>query len=184
MGGLAPMSQTEILGHIQRILGDLANAKGVRIGTIDESTRLLGRRSADRFARPRRACRRARGDHRARPVPGRLSSISGRSESSPDSTLNEHRSSVYSRDSEDCPFLLSEGRQVTREQVARLVESLGEDLRGGWAVVVTYTPMPRSCRGRRSLRRDVKSRLCWRTRRCARRTFESSVLGRSARRCF
>ena len=36
------MSHTEILTHIQRILGDLANAKGVRIGTISESTTLLG----------------------------------------------------------------------------------------------------------------------------------------------
>ena len=36
------MSHTEILGHIQRILGDLASAKGDRIGTINESTRLLG----------------------------------------------------------------------------------------------------------------------------------------------
>ena len=36
------MSHTEILAHIQRILGDLASAKGARIGTIDESTTLLG----------------------------------------------------------------------------------------------------------------------------------------------
>jgi acyl carrier protein len=36
------MSHTEILAHIQRILADLAKAKGVRIGTVGESTALLG----------------------------------------------------------------------------------------------------------------------------------------------
>jgi acyl carrier protein len=36
------MSHREILDHIQRILVDLATAKGARIGTINESTRLLG----------------------------------------------------------------------------------------------------------------------------------------------
>jgi len=35
------MSHTEILTHIQRILGDLASAKGVRLGVIGESTMLL-----------------------------------------------------------------------------------------------------------------------------------------------
>lgn len=35
------MSHTEVLAHIQRILGDLATAKGVRLGAVDESTKLL-----------------------------------------------------------------------------------------------------------------------------------------------
>ena len=36
------MSQTEILGHIQRILVDMVSAKGMQMGTVDESTQLLG----------------------------------------------------------------------------------------------------------------------------------------------
>ena len=36
------MSNTEILGQIQRILADLVSAKGMQIGTVDESTQLLG----------------------------------------------------------------------------------------------------------------------------------------------
>jgi acyl carrier protein len=36
------MSQVEIMSLIQRILGDLASAKGASIGTVRESTRLLG----------------------------------------------------------------------------------------------------------------------------------------------
>jgi acyl carrier protein len=36
------MSHAEVLAHIQRILGDLATAKGVPIGPIGESTALLG----------------------------------------------------------------------------------------------------------------------------------------------
>ena len=35
------MSHTEVLGHIERILGDLARAKGVAIGAVGERTRLL-----------------------------------------------------------------------------------------------------------------------------------------------
>jgi acyl carrier protein len=36
------MSRPEVLGHIQRILEDLAEAKKVSIGAISESTELLG----------------------------------------------------------------------------------------------------------------------------------------------
>ena len=36
------MSPEEVLRHIQRILGDLAQAKNVSIGVIKESTALLG----------------------------------------------------------------------------------------------------------------------------------------------
>lgn len=36
------MSNSEVLSHIQRILDDLARAKGDSIGTIAESTMLLG----------------------------------------------------------------------------------------------------------------------------------------------
>jgi acyl carrier protein len=36
------MSHSEILVHIQRILLDLISAKGMRMGTVDESTELLG----------------------------------------------------------------------------------------------------------------------------------------------
>jgi acyl carrier protein len=36
------MSHIEVLSHIQRILGDLASAKGARVGAIGESTSLLG----------------------------------------------------------------------------------------------------------------------------------------------
>jgi acyl carrier protein len=38
------MTRSEILSHIQRILGNLALAKGVPIGAIEESTTLLGRK--------------------------------------------------------------------------------------------------------------------------------------------
>ena len=87
------MSHTEILAHIQRILGDLASAKGARIGTIDESTTLLG------GALPIDSL-----DLAALVV--ELEQITGRdpfqagftdfrtAESSPDSTLNEHRRGV------------------------------------------------------------------------------------------
>ncbi len=41
----------------------------------------------------------------------------------------------------ELPFLLSEGRQVTREQVAELVDSLGQEVSARRvAVVVTHTP--------------------------------------------
>jgi acyl carrier protein len=36
------MTQPEVMGHIQRILGDLATAKGSRMPLVSPSTRLLG----------------------------------------------------------------------------------------------------------------------------------------------
>jgi acyl-coenzyme A synthetase/AMP-(fatty) acid ligase len=48
---------------------------------------------------------------------------------------------AYMRAAPELPFLFSEGGQVTREQVARLVDSLGEELAARQvAAVVTHTP--------------------------------------------
>ena len=48
---------------------------------------------------------------------------------------------AYIRAAPELPFLLSEGRQITREQVARLVESFGQDISARRVVVVvTHTP--------------------------------------------
>ena len=47
---------------------------------------------------------------------------------------------AYIRAAPELPFLLSEGRQIRREQVARLVDSLGQDVSARRvAVVVTHT---------------------------------------------
>ena len=133
------MSHTEILTHIQRILRDLGHRQrrpDRNHQRIDDAAR--GDLPIDRSTSPRwsSSSRRSPGATRSR----QAFLISARLENSPDSTLNEHRSSVYSRGSGTA---ISSFRRASnsREQVARLVESFGQDISARRvAVVVTQTP--------------------------------------------